>query len=129
MGQKKSKRERPALLVAAEDGNVFEHPTLEMALETGVDPMGSAAVAPAAVAPAASLEHAPRERARAEWRATSQLRDTAPDWWDVPQPVCEAAARAPAWLRPTLVTTIGLPASSARSARASSPAPSLKPSM
>jgi len=66
-------------------------PTLEMALEIGVDPMGSAAVAPAAVAPAASLKHAPRERARAEWRATSQLRDTAPDWWDVPQPVCEAA--------------------------------------
>ena len=74
------------LLAPAAVASAAAAPTLEMALETGVGPM-----APAAVAPAASLERAPRERARAEWRATSQLRDTAPDWWDVPQPVCEAA--------------------------------------
>ncbi len=34
---KKKTSERPALLVAAPDGTVYEHPTLEMTLDTGVE--------------------------------------------------------------------------------------------
>jgi len=33
----KAKRERPALLVAAPDGSYYEHPTLEMVLDNGLD--------------------------------------------------------------------------------------------
>ena len=37
MPKNKKKQQRPGLLVAAPDGTVYEHPTLEMALDNGID--------------------------------------------------------------------------------------------